>query len=198
MRKLGNFCIFLGFAMILSAAVLFLRNHTESARAAAQSSQIVSQLQTYQAEIPMEDTQPVPDPYDPAMTEVEIDGNKYIGYLQLPNMEEMLPVMSDWSYPQLQIAPCRFHGSAKTDNLVLMAHNYPKHFGNLGQLSVGDEIHFLDMDDFLWKYQVVARETLPADAVEDMNAGEFDLTLFTCTYGGQSRVTIRCDRILED
>ena len=31
-------------------------------------------------------------------------------------------------------------------------------------------------------------------AVEEMTAGEYDLTLFTCTYGGQSRVTVRCDR----
>ena len=28
-----------------------------------------------------------------------------------------------------------------------------------------------------------------------MTAGDFDLTLFTCTYGGKSRVTLRCDRV---
>jgi hypothetical protein len=25
-----------------------------------------------------------------------------------------------------------------------------------------------------------------------MTDGEYDLTLFTCTYGGKSRVTVRC------
>ena len=38
-------------------------------------------------------------------------------------------------------------------------------------------------------------ETLDADAVDYMSAGDWDLTLFTCTYGGQSRVTIRCEEI---
>jgi hypothetical protein len=31
-------------------------------------------------------------------------------------------------------------------------------------------------------------------AVEEMTSGEFDLPLFTCTYGGKSRVTVYCDK----
>ena len=36
---------------------------------------------------------------------------------------------------------------------------------------------------------------LGATAVEDMTAGEYDLTLYTCTYGGENRVALRCDRV---
>ena len=32
-------------------------------------------------------------------------------------------------------------------------------------------------------------------AVEEMTSGTFDLTLFTCTYGGRSRITVYCDRL---
>jgi sortase A len=31
--------------------------------------------------------------------------------------------------------------------------------------------------------------------VEEMESDEWDLTLFTCTIGGKSRVTIRCERV---
>ena len=41
------------------------------------------------------------------------------------------------------------------------------------------------------------RETLPETAVEEMRAGEWDLTLFTCTYDGRARVTVRCIRTEE-
>ena len=43
-------------------------------------------------------------------------------------------------------------------------------------------------------YEVVALDVLVPAAVEEMIAGEYDMTLFTCTYGGKSRVTVRCMR----
>jgi sortase A len=38
-------------------------------------------------------------------------------------------------------------------------------------------------------------ETLEPTAVEEMTNSGYALTLFTCTYGGQSRVTVRCDLV---
>jgi len=40
-------------------------------------------------------------------------------------------------------------------------------------------------------------ETLMPTDIKEMTSGEFDLTLFTCTVGGQYRVTVRCDRVDE-
>ena len=37
-------------------------------------------------------------------------------------------------------------------------------------------------------------DTLAATAVEEMTDSGFDLTLFTCNYSGQARVTVRCNR----
>jgi sortase A len=41
---------------------------------------------------------------------------------------------------------------------------------------------------------LVAQDILDPYAVEEMTAGNYDLALFTCTYGGKSRVTVYCDR----
>ena len=124
----------------------------------------------------------------------EINGHEYIGFVSIPSLELELPVMSDWTYPQLQIAPCRYSGSLYSDDLVIMAHNYPKHFGKLFDLRFGDILLFTDMDGESVTYEVAALDILESGAIEEMTAGDFDLTLFTCTYGGQSRVTVRCDR----
>ena len=94
----------------------------------------------------------------------------------------------------MKVAPCRYEGSAYTDDLILAAHNYPAHFGNLKTLHPGDQVSFTDVDGNQFQYQVVELETLQPTAIQEMEAGEWDLTLFTCTLGGQSRVTVRCER----
>ena len=78
---------------------------------------------------------------------------------------------------------------------MICAHNYTQHFGSLKGLTDGDAVIFTDMDGVVWRYEVVVVDVLSATAVEEMESGEYDLTLFTCTYDGVSRVTVRCDRV---
>ncbi len=125
----------------------------------------------------------------------EIDGQEYIGTLQIPSLGLALPVINEWSYSRLQVAPCRYAGSVYLDNMVIAAHNYEAHFGNLKRLNLGDEILFTDMDGNVFEYEVVAVEILKPTAIEEMLDGEYALSLFTCTIGGQYRVTVRCDKL---
>ena len=129
------------------------------------------------------------------MPTVEIDGVEYIGTLEIPAFELTLPVVSQWSDASLKLAPCRYTGSAYLDNLIIAGHNYKRHFARLGELAVGDEVLFTDMDGNLFSYQVSELEQLAGTAVEEMQAGDWELTLFTCTIGGKARVTVRCERI---
>ena len=54
------------------------------------------------------------------------------------------------------------------------------------------------MDGNLFTYEMAERETLMPTSVEEMTSGDWDLTLFTCTVGGQSRVTVRCTLVEGD
>ena len=122
----------------------------------------------------------------------EIEGNGYIGLLEIPALGLSLPVMSEWSYQKLKLAPCRYSGSAYTGNFTIAGHNYSTHFGPIGGLNAGDSITFTDMRGNRFAYEVQVVETLEATAVEDMVSEEWDLTLFTCDLSGESRVTVRC------
>lgn len=188
----------LGTALVLAALSLFIWNRNEEMRAGQAAEQILPRLTEQIEDNTAEgNVSPLPDPYDPAMPETEIDGYAYIGYLSIPALQVELPVMSQWDYARLKIAPCRYAGSTKTDDLVICAHNYAWHFGRIGELAVGDEVYFTDVDGIVSRYTVTALETLLPTAVDEMAGGNGDLTLFTCTYGGKKRVTVRCDRIRE-
>lgn len=196
----------LGTALVLAALSLFLWNQRENNAAGASAEKILSRITELIEMNNMSDTDAAAengaesnpggsDPYDPAMREAEIDGYAYVGYLYIPSLELALPVMSEWDENRLKISPCRYFGSTKTDNLVICGHNYISHFGPIRHLAVGDRVYFTDMDGVVWKYEVQAVDVLgPAD-IDAMTDGEYDLTLFTCTYGGQSRVTVRCDGV---
>ena len=199
----------LGALLIIGAIVLTYWNQREDNAALESAVQIVPQLveqiqDNTDAENVDPDIEVIPELYKPVellteedkeMTEVEINGHLYIGYLSIPSLELELPIMSDWSYPKLKIAPCRYAGTLLGEDLVLMAHNYNSHFGRFTDLELDDTVIFTDVDGIVTHYQVVGQDILPPDSVEEMTAGAFDLTLFTCTYGGKSRVTIYCNKV---
>lgn len=196
---MGAICILCGAALILSALSLFGYNRWEARSAELAAVQVLPSLMdaiqdhAVPALAPSAALEkPGPDAYQ--MTEVEMDGFAYIGYLHIPALELELPVMSSWSDVQLKIAPCRYSGSVRSADLVILAHNYAAHFGRIKELSETDTVFFTDMDGITYSYAVAAKDILAPTAVEEMTAGTYDLVLFTCTVGGTSRVTVCCNR----
>lgn len=203
-KRIGNGFLLCGFMLLAGALILFLYNQQEAETAKQASIEVITQLIESIEEvdspiIPMEHEANlnIPIEYldDSAfeMTEVEINGHMYIGYLSLPTLNLELPIMSNWDYQKLKISPCRYTGSVMGRNLVLMAHNYAAHFGKISELIEGDRVIFVDMNGNATFYEVVAQDILAPSAVEEMTAGAYDLTLFTCTYGGANRVTVYCN-----
>ncbi len=180
-----------------AACFLLYENHREEAAAGTESAVVLTQLREALAEdaqagvtaVPGHDETQTDAPRD--MPTLEIDGQAYIGYLELLT----LPVMSDWSYEKLRIAPCRYWGSVYDDSLVILAHNYARHFGGIKDLEIGDSVQFIAADGVIYRYAVAAQETLERGDVAAMTGSDYDLTLFTCTYGGRRRVTVRLNRV---
>lgn len=124
-----------------------------------------------------------------------VNGRDYIGAVSIPALDVDLPVLSEWSYQNFRVAPCRYEGSAYKDDMILCAHNYRNHFGSLKYLKSGDRVYFTDMNKNKFTYEVMLVEVLDKGAVDQLKSGDWDLTLFTCTYGGATRVVVRCERI---
>jgi len=191
-KQEGLLLITIGLLLIAAALFLVSYNLYDELRAEQSARQAVTQLDAYlPAEAALEapsdsagDQEPlvsdertvIPDYVlspNMEMPVETINGIDFIGVLRIPALELELPIISEWNYPNLKSAPCRYSGSAYLNNLILCGHNYASHFGSLKTLSEGDIATFTD--------------------IEGMESGNWDLTLFTCTVGGQSRVTIRFD-----
>ena len=201
-NKLSIASMVLGTLLIAGALLLFLHNQNESDQAAQSSASTLVRLVEHMETIPPTEPTPVmqiPEALltqeDTQMDEVYVDELPCIGYLTIPKLELVLPILSTWDYDLLQIAPCRYYGSVAGNDLVLMAHNYQYHFGNISSLAADDRLFFTDVNGITIEYTLVAQDVLSPYAVEEMTSGDFDLTLFTCTYGGQNRITVYCDRV---
>lgn len=185
--------------LLLIAAALFLTGYNiwESKQAEKASDlavkELFSQLETPKDTVSQEisDYELFPEKEMPF---VEIDGEQYIGILEFPDLNLQLPVMAGkWSYAKLKKAPCRYEGSVYQDNLVIAGHNYRSHFSKIKNLDIGDEVRFTDTDGNEFVYQVEWVDILQKTDVSEMTEKDgWDMTLFTCTYGGEERYTVRC------
>lgn len=191
-RWIGLTCILLGMICLLGSLGFTIYNRLESKNAATYTETILADVQSKMKEEKIE-------PYDSQieMSTVKVDGYDCIGILTIPVLELELPVLTDWSYEKLKKAPCHYYGSYYEKDFVIAAHNYNAHFGRLSQLQEGDDVMFTDVSGNMHCYKVVLSETLPKNATKEMITSGFDLSLYTCTPGGASRVTVRCSTTQE-
>lgn len=205
-KKHGLFCIFLGTALLIAALSLVFYNSQEDKKSGKAAMEVLSELKENIPEPPTEalaetatgddiyseyNIEPQTAVQDTTMT---VDEHGYIGIISIPDLGLELPVMSDWSYPNLKISPCRYKGSVFSGDMIIAAHNYRSHFGRLSELSGGETIVFTAADGRVYNYEVSQITELDGKDIEGMDFGSadsWDLTLFTCTLGGRSRVTVR-------
>lgn len=206
MRKgFGVCCIILGICCLIASVGLIAYNHWEEENAQNASKTILQDVQESILDHTREESTPedsdrdasveIPVDIPQEMLTTQVNGYDCIGVLSIPVLELELPVLTDWSYAKLKIAPCHYFGSYYDKDFVIAAHNYQSHFGRLSVLQPKDLILFTDVSGTVYCYEVVLLETLPANATEEMITSGFDLSLYTCTPGGASRVTVRCNSI---
>ena len=212
-KQRGLLSITVGLLLIAAALFLASYNLYDELRAEQSARQAVTQLDAYlpaeaAPEAPSDsagDQEPlvsdertvIPDYvlYPNMEMPVEtINGIDFIGVLRIPALELELPVISEWNYPNLKTAPCRYSGSAYLNNLIICGHNYTSHFGTLKNLWEGDIATFTDMDGNVFTYKMVERETLLPTSIDAMESGEWRVGLdFIHLYCGRSKP---CDNSL--
>lgn len=197
-RRVGLLLMTAGILALAAGIGLGGYNLWDNYRAGIQADIVLDAIVRHQDEAAVPDKAPETPPKSPpdpdwALPVLEVDGRRYIGMVSIPAIDVALPVQENWSLALLKISPCRYMGSPYRGDLIICAHNYATHFGRLKNLLPGDEVIFTDIDGNECHYTVAEVDTLAGTAVEEMESGQWDLTLFTCTLERRTRVTVRCD-----
>ena len=185
-KKSGVILISLGAVLILAALLLFLYNRSEDRRAGQEAESLLEDVRSSMA------ANADPEPQEEPAEEIIYD---YAGVIVIPDLSLELPVIDQWSYARLKVAPCRQSGAAADGDLVIAAHNYKSHFGYLDRLEPGASVIFTDMEGTVYRYAVEEiRQLAPEDAedVSSVFSSEYPLVLYTCTPGGKARVAVFC------
>lgn len=190
----ANALICLGLLLIFGALGLTGYNLIEERHAGKCAETVMDSIAAAVTPVPETDTELPLYKIDPnvSMPEITVNDIAYVGYLSVPALELTLPVITRTTDYYLTVAPCRFSGSAYTEDLVIGAHNYSTHFGRLKELGYGDTVTFTDMDGNLFVYEVADMETLQPNQDEHLRHSGYPLSLYTCTIGGRTRLTVRC------
>ena len=193
-KVISNIFIIVGMVCIAAALLLALMNEYDNKKSLQNERAVVVALkeQDEQKEIVSADS--IYEDEDIYYLPIEyINGNGYIGFLSFDTFENEFPVMEQWDYDKLKISVCRYSGDLE-NNLVIAGHNYREGFGKLKTLSEGDRVYFTTVDGRVFEYEVGLKEILEPADIEEMISGPWDMSLYTCTYGGKQRMTIRCKR----
>lgn len=189
MNKLGKYLIILGVILTDISLSLFTFNNLEDYHASKNSFEVLEMIDDNKNE---EIVTNVSNLTKQEENVINVRGNDYIGIIEIPALNLELPIMSEFTYDKLKIAPCRYFGSIQTNDLVICGHSYLAHFGNLYRLQPKDIIIINDFHK-QYIYEVEAIEILEATDINNMLDSQFDLTLYTCTKDSLRRVTIRAN-----
>ena len=184
--------IFIIVGLLLIAAALFIigYNFIETKKAQNSVDEILSQL-----DMITEDAEKASQNMTDLNTDMlgkTVEGISLVGIIEIPSLDIVLPVAESLDNNTLKKVPCRYTGSAYSNDMVIAGHNYRSHFGKLSDIKPGAAVVFTDVNGNTFEYIAVEKEKLASTDIQEMTHSDWDLTLFTCTMDGQARVTIRC------
>lgn len=132
------------------------------------------------------------------MPVLALDGEDYIGILDLPGYGVKLPVGSAWKTAGLTGHPCRFWGSAYDGTLVIGGTADKGQLDFCGRVNPGDRIRFTDMTGAEFDYQVTWVDRSDSAEAHWLMQEKYDMTLFARDPYSLQYIAVRCDLVMEE
>jgi hypothetical protein len=144
-------CIIVGVCLIIAAAVtlaLWRWNIHNSEK------QVQYYVNTLRSLIPEPQAAVPEERRNNTMSVLSVDGIDFVGLLELPRYESVLPVCADWG--KTSRYPCHFTGSIYDGTMQLGATTQKGQYDFYRELSVGDTIHYTDVEGNRYTFTITS------------------------------------------
>ena len=187
MSVLQKACLLLGIALIVTAAGVLgwwiYEVHVSNQRA-------TSYVDTIRSLTPEPQGAVLESQKDRSMAVLSVDGTDFIGLLEFPAFDSVLPVCGNWQ--RTSKYPCRFNGSVYDGTLQVGGTSQKGQYEFYRDISVGDEVFFTDMRGNCYSY--IVRSIDHAEHVNQttLEGEQSDLTLFIKNIYGFDYILVFC------
>lgn len=188
MRGKGNLFQLLGIALILLSGALLLGSQALARHRSAEAKALAQQIE---ARLPAPRAGTTEDYSDPAMPVWQLQGEDFLGLVEVPSFGVTLPIHSLWEDSRLSSYPCRYWGSIYDGTLILGGSSNAGQFDFCEKLDLGEKIIITDMQGTEFSCAVERIDRAKALDYEMLSEGGYPLTLFSGTAAG-NYIVIRC------
>ena len=189
-RKLFRWIQALGFLLILCGAGIVLQQQLRANAAVRAAEKTVAAMEA----IMPERTEGVPDSYtNLAMPVLEVDGEDYIGIVEIPAFGVTLPVGSEWDPSAVRSRPCRFWGSVNDASLVIGGADQKGQFDFCDRIDLGAFVTVTDMTGVEFRFTVTRVDRNKHAQADWLCKDQYDLTLFARSATSLEYIAVRCD-----
>ncbi|MBE7064985.1 MAG: hypothetical protein E7384_04120 [Ruminococcaceae bacterium] len=141
----------------------------------------------------------IPEPQGAVLTErrdnnmstLSIDDTNFVGIIEMPRYESVLPVCADWG--NLSDYPCRFSGSVYDRTMQVGGTSQKGQYDFYRDISVGDSVFFTDMEGNRYEYAVTDIKYENNADQNTLNRNDSALTLFIKNIYAFEYIIISCD-----
>ena len=189
MRRNGNVIFLIGCLLVLGSFTLLVFSRLQVSRSAAKAVELDAHLE----DILPPRTPGIPEAYtNMEMPAISVNGHDFIGIVEIPAFQTVLPIGSVWDSGTVSSFPCRFWGTVYDGSLILGGADRKGQFDFLDQIQNDDSVLVTDMTGTQFSYRVsdIFRSgSAQADVLLDDSS---DLTLFARNARSLEYIIVRC------
>ena len=186
--SIQKICILVGICLLVGAIVILALWRLDINNSEKRAQYYVNTLQEL---IPDPQNAALEERRDNTMSVLSVDGTDFVGIVELPRYESVLPVCADWG--KTSKYPCCFSGSIYNGTMQIGATTQKGQYDFYRELSVGDTVIYTDMEGNRYTFTITSlRYEKHADQAA-LQHEDAPLTLFIKNIYSFEYLIIFCD-----
>lgn len=188
-KTVTTLVLLMGIALIVTACGIVMASEINQNRAIESAKNNIAALR----ELMPEPTNAVPDDrINVTMPTLTVEGEDFVGILELPRYGKQLAVYARWDKSKLHRQPCRFSGSCYDNSLIIGASANRGQFDFIKEISNTDRVSFIDVTGVCYNYSVTDITVAEDASVQRLTEATADLVLFARDKFSGEYIIISC------